>query len=226
MLTLAPDACCEVCLEPYSETVLPYSMPCGLYPYTSRQDAYSHADLRMTGHILCAKCCNGVIDSNQIVSLCPFCRSPYARDGVRVVRADIMERRSEGRKPSFNMVPIEPMPRPMAQLPEPQKHPATCDDCRQMLVGDRFVSGEGYHMRPDLDVTQKCIHCPDFDMCSQCFPYVPSRRSSFTNLLIPTLATSPFVTRNMDLYAYETQKTTSFVLSLLIPRHAELNLVY
>jgi hypothetical protein len=165
------------------------------------------------GHVLCAKCCNGVIESPQISSLCPFCRTPYTRDGVRVVRVDIPDSQSDGRRhsPTSNSASTSSLFRQAAQLPEPRKHPATCDSCRQIIVGDRYVGDLTLGEQVGAHRTQKCIHCPDFDMCSQCFPSVPVSSFVVAIPLISASVTSPFVTRSTDSHVSAAQKTTSSV---------------
>ncbi|KIY44315.1 hypothetical protein FISHEDRAFT_77518 [Fistulina hepatica ATCC 64428] len=61
---------CLVCAEEWGPLRPLHSIPCG--------------------HILCERCCSHIIDTtpSRLSPLCPFCREPFTRDGIRLIRMD------------------------------------------------------------------------------------------------------------------------------------------
>jgi hypothetical protein len=95
------------------------------------------------GHVLCAMCCVSIIDSSQTSTLCPFCRNPYTRDGVRVIR---IESSNSSNTPLEDSV-IESSSSTPSGLPAGlgstgpyPTHGANCDFCGEQIRGSRYVS--------------------------------------------------------------------------------------
>lgn len=42
------------------------------------------------GHVLCASCCTSIVEktSSRLSPACPFCREPFTRDSLRIIRMD------------------------------------------------------------------------------------------------------------------------------------------
>jgi hypothetical protein len=62
-----------------------------------------------TGHILCAKCCNTIIEKalSRVGPACPYCRSAFTSDGIRKLRIDFNAAKSGPSTPRVRTTTIE-----------------------------------------------------------------------------------------------------------------------
>jgi hypothetical protein len=101
--------------------------------------------LPSSGHVLCASCCVGIIDSTETSTLCPFCRNPYTRDGVRVIRieseASLGDSSGEGSSRLEDYTPSDNTTLSAGQRSQLTRafHQAKCDFCTSAILGERFV---------------------------------------------------------------------------------------
>jgi hypothetical protein len=80
-----------------------------------------------------------ILDSDTTATLCPYCRNPFTREGVRVVRIDVAH---DAPPASTQREPATGPPLYTVELPslaKKESHDAWCNACRAMIVGFRFV---------------------------------------------------------------------------------------
>lgn len=91
MLSLNPGCICDVCAEEFGPRNLPHSITCG--QWNSAEPTLLPLILTFPlfpGHVLCLGCCEKIISktSPRLPPACPFCREPFSRENVRVIRID------------------------------------------------------------------------------------------------------------------------------------------
>jgi hypothetical protein len=106
---------------------------------------------------------------------------------------------------------------PAPQSSQPVVHNATCNLCDSRICGDRYVCFSFIHLvhfSLYLTLIQKCLECPDFDTCNQCFTITEEHHPGHGFLKVSQLEAFIFRDKNTQAHPATCDSCSKHILGI------------